>query len=186
MYESLRSRTTNDATSRTRDLGERGLGPHWIGLGSRRVAGADRRVGRCRIRSRYRRWSTRSPRSMAGRPWRASVQPRVVDCGTNVEIKPSSAQAAKDVEKISSHRRRLVGELGVAWVVAARSFGWSETITGAMFQMGIGIALTAWAALGLLAAKMISSSGDNTVVVRRRILGTGPMTVRRPDTTFGV
>ena len=66
---------------------------------------------------------------------------------------------------------------GIAWCAAARRYNWSEGFTGAPIQMGVGLALIMWAALSVLAARRISNSGDNTAVVTRRILGTGPMTV---------
>lgn len=68
---------------------------------------------------------------------------------------------------------------GVAWCAAARRFNWSETVTGALFQVGIGVALTLWAILGLVASTRIPDSANDETVVRRRILGAGPMTIRR-------
>ncbi len=66
---------------------------------------------------------------------------------------------------------------GVAWCAAARYFNWSETFTAASIQMGIGFAMIAWAGVGILAARRISRSDNNAVVVQRRVLGFGPMTV---------
>ncbi len=66
---------------------------------------------------------------------------------------------------------------GVAWCLAARRYDWSETFTAASVQMGLGFALVAWAGLGILAARRIASSADDSVVVGRRVLGFGPMTV---------
>lgn len=70
---------------------------------------------------------------------------------------------------------------GVAWCVAARQYNWSESFTAASIQMGIGFALIGWAGLGVLATRRIATSHDNPVVVKRRILGFGPMTVVGSD-----
>lgn len=70
---------------------------------------------------------------------------------------------------------------GVAWCAAARRYNWSETFTAASIQMGIGFAFIAWAGLGILAVRRISTSGQNPAVVSRRVLGFGPMTVRGSD-----
>ncbi len=66
---------------------------------------------------------------------------------------------------------------GIAWCAAARQYNWSESLTGASIQMGVGLALIVWAAFGFLARRRIIASRDNPVVVTRRILGTGPITV---------
>lgn len=68
---------------------------------------------------------------------------------------------------------------GVAWCLAARRYGWSESVTGAVVQMGVGVALSSWGLLGLAAAATIERGTENPLVVRRRTLATGPMTVRR-------
>lgn len=68
---------------------------------------------------------------------------------------------------------------GVGWCLAARHFGWSESLTGGMFQVGVGVALSGWGLLGLAAAASITNASENALVVRRRMLAAGPMTTRR-------
>lgn len=72
---------------------------------------------------------------------------------------------------------------GVAWCAAARYFNWSESLTGASIQMGVGIALIVWAGFGVLGKRRIIASDDDPVVVKRRILGTGPLTVAEAAAT---
>ena len=50
---------------------------------------------------------------------------------------------------------------GVAWCAAARRFAWSETVTGALFQVGTGVALTLWAILGLICLLYTSDAADD-------------------------
>jgi deazaflavin-dependent oxidoreductase (nitroreductase family) len=69
---------------------------------------------------------------------------------------------------------------GVGWCVAARRFHWSTSVTGAVFQVGAGIAMVAWAALHIAAAARIASHGPygpDPVVTSRRVLGGGAITV---------
>jgi hypothetical protein len=66
---------------------------------------------------------------------------------------------------------------GVGWCVAARRFGFSEVLTGGLFQFGTGLALVAWAGLHLNA---VAASRLDLVVVSRRVLGCGPLTVVPP------
>jgi hypothetical protein len=66
---------------------------------------------------------------------------------------------------------------GIGWCVAARVFGWSETVTGAPLQLAFGVAFAGWGLLHIPAARRLTASEDDPVVVSRRILGSGPPTI---------
>ena len=66
---------------------------------------------------------------------------------------------------------------GIGWCVAARVFGWSETVTGAPLQVALGVAFAGWGLLHISAARRLTASDDDRVVVSRRVLGSGPPTI---------
>src|SRR5262249_3343071 len=61
--------------------------------------------------------------------------------------------------------------------VAARVFDWSETVTGAPLQVALGVAFAGWGLLHIPAARRLTASDDDLVVVSRRVLGSGPPTI---------
>jgi hypothetical protein len=63
---------------------------------------------------------------------------------------------------------------GIGWCVAARVFGWSETLTGAPLQLAFGVAFLGWGLLHIPAARRLAESDEDLVVVSRRVLGSGP------------
>ena len=66
---------------------------------------------------------------------------------------------------------------GIGWCVAARVFDWSETVTGAPLQVAFGVAFVGWGLLHIPAARRLTVSDDDLVVVSRRVLGSGPPTI---------
>jgi hypothetical protein len=68
---------------------------------------------------------------------------------------------------------------GIGWMVAARVFDWSETLTGAPLQLAFGVAFLGWALLHIPAARRLAGSEDDLVVASRRVLGSGPPTLSR-------
>jgi deazaflavin-dependent oxidoreductase (nitroreductase family) len=66
---------------------------------------------------------------------------------------------------------------GIGWLIAARVFDWSETVTGAPLQLAFGVAVLGWALLHIPAARRLAASDDDLVVVSRRVLGSGPPTI---------
>lgn len=66
---------------------------------------------------------------------------------------------------------------GIGWMVAARVFDWSETLTGALVQVAFGVAFLGWGLLHIRAARRVAASDDDLVVVSRRVLGSGPPTL---------
>ena len=66
---------------------------------------------------------------------------------------------------------------GIGWCVAARAFDWSETVTGAPLQVAFGVAFAGWGLLHIPAARRLTASDDDLVVVSRRVLGSGPPTI---------
>jgi hypothetical protein len=65
----------------------------------------------------------------------------------------------------------------VAWCVAAAVFNWSETLTGAALQLAFGVALLGWGLLHVPAARLLAAPDADLVVLSRRALGSGPLTV---------
>jgi deazaflavin-dependent oxidoreductase (nitroreductase family) len=74
---------------------------------------------------------------------------------------------------------------GIGWLVAARVFDWSETLTGAPLQLAFGVAFLGWALLHIPAARRLAASEDDLVVVSRRVLGSGPPTIDTQDDATG-
>ncbi len=74
---------------------------------------------------------------------------------------------------------------GIGWLVAARVFDWSETLTGAPLQLAFGVALLGWALLHIPAARRLAAADDDVVVVSRRVLGSGPPTINTQDDATG-
>jgi deazaflavin-dependent oxidoreductase (nitroreductase family) len=74
---------------------------------------------------------------------------------------------------------------GIGWLVAARVFDWSETLTGAPLQLAFGVAFLGWALLHVPAARRLAGSDDDLVVVSRRVLGSGPPTIDTQDDATG-
>ena len=74
---------------------------------------------------------------------------------------------------------------GVSWMVAARAFDWSQTLTGASFQLACGVAFLGWGLLHLPASRRLAASADDLVVVSRRVLGSGPPTIDTRDDETG-
>jgi deazaflavin-dependent oxidoreductase (nitroreductase family) len=74
---------------------------------------------------------------------------------------------------------------GIGWLVAARVFDWSETLTGAPLQLALGVAFVGWALLHIPAARRLTASDDDLVVVSRRVLGSGPPTIDTQDDATG-
>jgi deazaflavin-dependent oxidoreductase (nitroreductase family) len=74
---------------------------------------------------------------------------------------------------------------GIGWLVAARGFDWSETLTGAPLQLAFGVAFLGWALLHIPAARRLAASDDDPVVVSRRVLGSGPPTIDTQDDATG-
>jgi len=66
---------------------------------------------------------------------------------------------------------------GIGWMVAARTFDWSQTLTGASLQLACGVAFLGWGLLHIPAARRLAASADDLVVVSRRVLGSGPPTI---------
>jgi deazaflavin-dependent oxidoreductase (nitroreductase family) len=71
----------------------------------------------------------------------------------------------------------VIGGSGVAWCVAARNYGWPESVTGGSLQVAFGTAFACWAVLHLPAIRRIRGGDLDAPVTSRRVLGTGPMTV---------
>lgn len=69
---------------------------------------------------------------------------------------------------------------GIGWCVTARVFDWSETVTGAPLQVAFGVAFLGWGVLHIPAARRLATSNDDPVVMSRRVLGSGPLTVDSP------
>jgi deazaflavin-dependent oxidoreductase (nitroreductase family) len=74
---------------------------------------------------------------------------------------------------------------GVSWMVAARAFDWSQTLTGASLQLACGVAFLGWGLLHIPAARRLVASADDLVVVSRRVLGSGPPTIDIQDDETG-
>jgi deazaflavin-dependent oxidoreductase (nitroreductase family) len=74
---------------------------------------------------------------------------------------------------------------GIGWLVAARVFDWSETLTGAPLQFAFGVAFLGWALLHIPAARRLAASEDDLVVVSRRVLGSGPPSIDTQDDATG-
>ena len=74
---------------------------------------------------------------------------------------------------------------GIAWLVAARIFDWSETLTGASLQFAFGVPFLGWSLLHIPAARRLAASEDDPVIVSRRVLGSGPPTVDTQDDQTG-
>jgi deazaflavin-dependent oxidoreductase (nitroreductase family) len=74
---------------------------------------------------------------------------------------------------------------GIGWMVAARVFDWSETLTGAPIQVAFGVAFLGWGLLHIRAARRVAASDDDLVVVSRRVLGSGPPTLDTQDDGTG-
>lgn len=72
---------------------------------------------------------------------------------------------------------------GIGWMVAARVFDWSESLTGAPLQLAFGVAFVGWGLLHAPAARRLAGSEDDLVVASRRVLGSGPPTLIRGFTT---
>src|ERR671911_1853356 len=68
---------------------------------------------------------------------------------------------------------------GIGWLVAARVFDWSESLTGAPLQLAFGVAFLGWALLHIPAARRLAASEDDLVVVSRRVLGSELPTLSR-------
>jgi hypothetical protein len=66
---------------------------------------------------------------------------------------------------------------GISWMLAARAFDWSQTLTGASLQLACGVAFLGWGLLHIPAAQRLVASADDVVVVSRRVLGSGPPTI---------
>lgn len=66
---------------------------------------------------------------------------------------------------------------GIGWIVAARAFDWSQTLTGASLQLAWGVAFLGWGLLHIPAVRRLVASADDLVVVSRRVLGSGPPTI---------
>jgi hypothetical protein len=76
---------------------------------------------------------------------------------------------------------------GIGWMVAARTFDWSQTLTGASLQLACGVAFLGWGLLHIPAARRLAASADDLVVVSRRVLGSGPPTINtQHDETGGL
>jgi hypothetical protein len=65
----------------------------------------------------------------------------------------------------------------VGWCVAAAVFDWSETLTGAALWVAFGVAFVGWGLLHIPAARLLTGSDTDLVIVDRRVLGSGPPTV---------
>jgi hypothetical protein len=74
---------------------------------------------------------------------------------------------------------------GISWIVAARAFGWSQTLTGASLQLACGVAFLGWGLLHIPAVRRLVASADDLVVVSRRVLGSGPPTIDTQDDKTG-
>jgi hypothetical protein len=74
---------------------------------------------------------------------------------------------------------------GIGWMVAARTFDWSQTLTGASLQLACGVAFLGWGLLHIPAARRLAASADDLVVVSRRVLGSGPPTIDTNDDETG-
>jgi hypothetical protein len=74
---------------------------------------------------------------------------------------------------------------GIGWMVAARVFDWSETLTAAPLQVAFGVAFLGWGLLHIPAARRLAASDDDLVVVSRRVLGSGAPTLDTPDDETG-
>ena len=74
---------------------------------------------------------------------------------------------------------------GIGWMVAARAFDWSETLTGASLQLACGVAFLGWGLLHIPATRRLLGSADDLVCVSRRVLGSGPPTVDTRDDETG-
>jgi deazaflavin-dependent oxidoreductase (nitroreductase family) len=74
---------------------------------------------------------------------------------------------------------------GISWMVAARAFDWSQTLTGASLQLACGVAFLGWGLLHIPAARRRAASADDLVVVSRRVLGSGASTIDTTDDETG-
>ena len=74
---------------------------------------------------------------------------------------------------------------GIGWLVAARVFDWSESLTGAPLQLAFGVAFLGWALLHIPAARRLAASEVDLVVVSRRVLGSGLPTIDTRDDATG-
>jgi deazaflavin-dependent oxidoreductase (nitroreductase family) len=74
---------------------------------------------------------------------------------------------------------------GISWMLAARAFDWSQTLTGAPLQLACGVAFLGWGLLHIPAARRLVASADDVVVVSRRVLGSGPPTIDTKDDATG-
>jgi hypothetical protein len=74
---------------------------------------------------------------------------------------------------------------GIGWLVAARVFDWSRTLSGASLQLACGVAFLGWGLLHVPAARRLAASDDDLVVVSRRVLGSGPPTIDTQDNESG-
>jgi hypothetical protein len=74
---------------------------------------------------------------------------------------------------------------GISWIVAARAFDWSQTVTGASLQLACGVAFLGWGLLHIPAVRRLVASADDLVVVSRRVLGSGPPTIDTQDDKTG-
>jgi hypothetical protein len=74
---------------------------------------------------------------------------------------------------------------GISWIVAARAFDWSQTLTGASLQLACGVAFLGWSLLHIPAVRRLVASANDLVVVSRRVLGSGPPTIDTQDDETG-
>jgi hypothetical protein len=103
-------------------------------------------------------------------------------------------RAARPGRRANSRRRLAVTVMldaaawsvsGISWMVAARTFDWSQTLTGASLQLACGVAFLGWGLLHIPAARRLVASADDLAVVSRRVLGSGPPTIDANDDETG-
>lgn len=75
----------------------------------------------------------------------------------------------------------VIGGSGVAWCVAARHYGWPESVTGGALQVAAGTAFACWGLLHLPGTRRIRGGDLDAPVTSRRVLGLGPMTAAPAD-----